>query len=32
VYGSKHEIVKLLRSIGAVDDDTQVPFHVCYYP
>jgi hypothetical protein len=28
VYGSKHEIVKLLRSIGAVDDDMQVPLHI----
>ena len=28
VYGSKLEIVKLLRSLGAVDDNTYVPLHI----
>jgi hypothetical protein len=33
VYGSKDEIVRLLRSMGAVDEDTQVilAFYISYF-
>jgi hypothetical protein len=31
VYGSKDEIVRLLQSIGAIDENTWVPFVLTIY-